>query len=163
MKKLLNLWVHEQYIMHCLRQKSQHLRLLFIKQYMNSNHVLPKRVKKIKIKKKTRKTKTWEENVDPNIHLTLQLLPYVTVCIPRFLTSTFSSFFFFFFFLRVNSNLTWVHCSRTVQYCSCTVQYCSYTVYVLKKLKMGLTILFKHLKIILLQCFQFSVFSFQQQ
>ena len=22
--------------------------------------------------------------------------------------------FFFFFFLRVNSNLTWVHCSRTV-------------------------------------------------
>ena len=98
MKKLLNLWVHEQYIMHCLRQKSQHLRLLFIKQYMNSNHVLPKRVKKIKIKKKTRKTKTWEENVDPNIHLTLQLLPYVTVCIPRFLTSTFSSFFFFFFF-----------------------------------------------------------------
>ena len=48
--KKWNLWVHEQYIMHCLRQKSQHLRLLFIEQYINSNRVLPKRVKK---KKKT--------------------------------------------------------------------------------------------------------------
>ena len=64
--KKWNLWVHKQYIMHCLRQKSQHLRLLFIKQYMNSNRVLPKRVKK---KKKKRKTQTWEENVNPNIHL----------------------------------------------------------------------------------------------
>ena len=36
--------------MHCLRQKSQHLRLLFIEQYMNSNRVLPKRVKKKKKK-----------------------------------------------------------------------------------------------------------------
>ena len=51
--KKWNLWVHEQYIMHCLRQKSQHLRLLFIEQYMNSNRVLPKRVKKKKKKKKT--------------------------------------------------------------------------------------------------------------
>ena len=62
--------------------------------------------------------------------------------------------FYFFFFLRVNSNLTWIHCLRTVQYCS-------YTVHVLKILKMGPTILFTHLNIILLQCFQFSVFSFQ--
>ena len=46
--KKWNLWVHEQYTMHCLRQKSQHLRLLFIEQYMNSNRVLPKRVKKKK-------------------------------------------------------------------------------------------------------------------
>ena len=30
--KKWNLWVHEQYIMYCLRQKSQHLRLLFIEQ-----------------------------------------------------------------------------------------------------------------------------------
>ena len=47
----------------------------------------------------------------------------MTVCIPRFAASTFSAFFFFFFFffLRVNSNLTWVHCSRTVYHCSCTV------------------------------------------
>ena len=46
--KKWNLWVHKQYIIHCLRQKSQHLQLLFIKQYMNSNRVLPKRVKKKK-------------------------------------------------------------------------------------------------------------------
>ena len=53
--KKWNLWVHEQYMMHCLLQKSQHLRLLFIKQYMNSNHVSPKRMKK---KKKEQKLKT---------------------------------------------------------------------------------------------------------
>ena len=54
--KKWNLWVYKQYIMHCLRLKSQHLQLLFIKQYMNSNRVLPKRVKK----KKKRKTQTGE-------------------------------------------------------------------------------------------------------
>ena len=52
--KKWNLWVHEQYTIHCLRQKSQHLWLLFIKQYINSNHVLPKRMKKKK--KKTQNT-----------------------------------------------------------------------------------------------------------
>ena len=50
--------------MYCLRQKSQHLRLLFIEQYMNSNRVLSKRVKKKKKKKKS-KTQMWEENMDP--------------------------------------------------------------------------------------------------
>ena len=54
--KKWNLWVHEQYIMHCLWQKSQLLRLLFIKQYMNSNRVLPKRGKK---KKKTQNADGW--------------------------------------------------------------------------------------------------------
>ena len=53
--KKWNLWVHEQYIIHCLRQKSQHLLLLFIEQYMNNNRVLSKRVKK---KRKKRKTQT---------------------------------------------------------------------------------------------------------
>ena len=72
---------------------------------------------------------------------------------PRFLL------FFFFFFFRVNSNLTWVHCSRTVQHCSYTVLHCSCTVHVLKILKIGPTILFTHLKIILLQCFQFCNFN----
>ena len=43
-------------LMHCLRQKSQHLWLLFNEQYMNSNHVSPKRVKKKKKKKKRTKT-----------------------------------------------------------------------------------------------------------
>ena len=44
---------------------------------------------------------------------------------------------FFFFFARVNSNLTWVHCSRTVWYCLCTIQHCSCTVHVLKNIKNG--------------------------
>ena len=44
-------------LMHYLRQKSQHLRLLFIEQYMNSNRISPKRVKKKK-KKKKGKTQT---------------------------------------------------------------------------------------------------------
>ena len=53
--KKWNLWVHEQYIMHCLRQKSQHLWLLFIEQYMNSNCVLPKRVEKKNAKRRKKK------------------------------------------------------------------------------------------------------------
>ena len=56
--KKWNLWVHEQYMMHYLLQKSQHLRLLFIEQYMNSNRVSPKRVKKKKKKNQKRKTQT---------------------------------------------------------------------------------------------------------
>ena len=68
--KKWNLWVHEQYMMQCLLQKSQHLRLLFIEQYMNSNCVLPQRVKKKKKtkQKQKRKMQTWIQNVDPNIH-----------------------------------------------------------------------------------------------
>ena len=88
---------------------------------------------------------------------------YVTVCIPRFAASTFSAFFFFFF-LRVNSNLTWVHCSRTVYHCSCTVQHCSCTVHVLKNIKNGFhdTIYtFKNYfaTVFSVFSFQFSVFS----
>ena len=55
--KKWNLWVHEQYIMHCLPQKSPHLQLLFIEQYMNSNRVLPKRMKKKKKKTKNKNAK----------------------------------------------------------------------------------------------------------
>ena len=51
--KKWNLWIHKQYMIHCLLQKSQHLRLLFIKQYINSNHILTKRVKKKKKKQTT--------------------------------------------------------------------------------------------------------------
>ena len=67
--KKWNLWVHKQYIMHCLSQKSLHLRLLFIEQYMNSNRVLPKRVKKKKKKTKTKTQNADVQNVDPNIHI----------------------------------------------------------------------------------------------
>ena len=38
--------------------------------------------------------------------------------------------------------------------------YCADIVHALKNIKIGPTILFTHLKIILLQCFQFLVFSF---
>ena len=45
-----------------------------------------------------------------------------------------------------------VHCSRTYKFHFSAIF----------SLKMGLTVLFTHLKIILLQCFQFSVFSFSK-
>ena len=64
----------------------------------------------------------------------------------------FIFFFFFFFLLRVNSNITWVYCSRTVYHCSCTV-------YLLKNIKNGshdTIYTFKNYFVIV-----FSVFSFQ--
>ena len=72
--KKWNLWVHEQYMMHCLLQKSQHLRLLFIEQYMNSNHVSPKHVKKKK-KEQKRKTQTGSKRRRVS-KLALRLQPY---------------------------------------------------------------------------------------
>ena len=83
-----------------------------------------------------------------------------------------SSFFFFFFFTQFLPFETIYHCSRTVAvlftHCSSIIhalqQYYSHIVhgthshFIQKKiLKMGPTILFTLLKIILLQCFQFSV------
>ena len=68
--KKWNLWVHEQYMMHYLLQKSQHLRLLFIEQYMNSNHVSPKRVKKKKKNKNAKRRhgfKTWIQTYTMNL------------------------------------------------------------------------------------------------
>ena len=64
---------------------------------------------------------------------------------------------FFFFFLmhafqpetKCNVHALFIHCSWDPQSLYSEK----------KKLKMGLMILFTHLKIILLQCFQFSVFS----
>ena len=56
---------------------------------------------------------------------------------------TFFVFFFFFnfnFFWRVNNNITWIHCAEDKN-----------------ALFMSHMVLFTHLKIILLQCFQFSV------
>ena len=90
----------------------------------------------------------------------------------------FASFFFFFSasctvygtccaFRPMNSNphclFTWITLCR--KHCA-LFTHCSYTVHGThnhfiqeKILKMGPTLLFKHLKIILLQCFQFSVLS----
>ena len=91
---------------------------------------------------------------------------------PRFVFCVFVLFFFFF--------------SRILEkriYCSCTVHwtvtvnvdfsavnsasvYCSWThkfhFSATFSLKMGPTVLFTHLKIILLLCFQFSIFSFNK-
>ena len=76
----------------------------------------------------------------------------------RVYDSTFAfafSFFFFFFFDAC--------VSEDIEYRSVGPVYCSWDPQVLylrkKKLKMGPTTLFAHLKIILLQCFQFSIFS----
>ena len=68
MKKLMKSGICESInstLLHCLLQKSQHLRLLFNEQYMNSNRVSPKRVEKKKKKNKNAKhrrgfkTQTW--------------------------------------------------------------------------------------------------------
>ena len=58
MKKLLKSGIYgsiNSTLMHCLLQKSQHLWLLFNEQYMNSNRVTPKRVKKKKKEQKRRR------------------------------------------------------------------------------------------------------------
>ena len=68
--------------------------------------------------------------------------------------------FFFFFSKRIYRNST-VHAHGfTVQETKCTVRR-TYNHFILKKkiFKTGPTALFTHLKIILLQCFPFSVFS----
>ena len=71
------------------------------------------------------------------------------------------SFLFFFFFSFMHFRET----KFTVYNCSSTV-YALFTesiatLFRIKILKIGLTVLLTHLKIILLQYFQFSVFSFQ--
>ena len=61
-------------LMHRLLRKSQHLRLLFNKQYMNSNHVTLEHVKKKK-RTKEQKRSLWNAevgSVDPNIHYILK-------------------------------------------------------------------------------------------
>ena len=65
------------------------------------------------------------------------LCSVVSVWIEMNVVFSVSRFPFFFFFLRVNSNLTWVHCSRTVYHCSCTVHHCLCTVHALKNIKNG--------------------------
>ena len=71
------------------------------------------------------------------------------------------SFAFPFFFSMSTDSNDIVHAHGfTMQDTKCTIHR-YYNHFILKKkiLKMGLTALFTHLKIILLQCFQFSVFS----
>jgi len=70
-------------------------------------------------------------------------------------------FFFFYFFFPTPFLLSGD--KSTIYVLLSTVYILFDTVYGLKNIKNGSTILFTHLKIILLQCFQFSVFNFQFQ
>ena len=74
--------------------------------------------------------------------------------------SMFSFFFFFFFFsfmhFRETKFIVYNHSTAYALFTEPIV-----TLFRIKILKIGLTVLLTHLKIILLQCFQFSVFSFQ--
>ena len=80
----------------------------------------------------------------------------------------FSSFFFFFWHTFWPIFLLFIHCCATIfDFFSWTVHtiYCLWThklhFSATFSLKMGLTVLFTHLKIILLQCFSVFSFSFQ--
>ena len=80
------------------------------------------------------------------------------VCI---LSSTFTiSFTFFFFFLASMNNNGTIHAHGfTAQGTKCTI-HSTYNHFIKKNiLKMGTTALFTHLKVMLLQYFQLSVFS----
>ena len=105
------------------------------------------------------------------LYLSVSLDPRLSYafCVMRF------AFFFFFFFPFLHA---FQGTSRTVEYCSVLFDpfltflsisgsvHCSRThkfhFLSIFSLNMGLTVLFTHLKIILLQCFKFSVFSFSK-
>ena len=102
----------------------------------------------------------------------------VTIWIQRFSLNlaescgAFSSFLFFFlFFFHAfqggrRQNLLFMRQMSPFTHCSGTVYalFMGLTATLFKKiLKMGPTVLFTHLKIILLRCFQFLVFNFQFQ
>ena len=82
----------------------------------------------------------------------------------EFCVCIFLLFFFFFLLLhpfqrRKNSLFTYY--LTLFRYCLRTV-HGTHSHFIQKKLKMGPTVLFTHLKIILLQYFQFSIFNFNK-
>ena len=79
--------------MHYLRQKSQHLRLLFIEQYMNSNRVYPKRVKKKKKKNKNAKRILGSKQTINKIFVRVQQFGY-----------TYNGFYFILFLVITSKN-----------------------------------------------------------
>ena len=122
--------------MHYSRLKSQHTVAANLLKCMHA---------KKKKKKKGLKTQTWVWKCRSKPTLRRGLDPRSR------LTSAFPNphlhFQTFFFSQRVNCNITWIYCARDKKYYSRTV----HTMF------KGSTVLFTHLKIILLQCFQFSV------
>ena len=131
------LWVRKQCTNILFTVESQHLQLLF----MNSSHKPPETHAK---KKKKGKTWLWDVYVDPNV-LIIYNISAVWIGLKMRLCFLL---LFFYFFSRECWLFEWtVHCLQTHKnHFSTTFS-----------LKMGLTILFTYLKIILLQCFQFSV------
>ena len=86
-----------------------------------------------------------------------------------FVSCVFSFHFFFLWATAGDSGYyTWIVADFSYFFVPLSLQWVPYTVYGTHKyhfstifsLKIGLTILFTHLKIILLQCFQFQFFSF---
>ena len=89
----------------------------------------------------------------PQIYLVITLWPFAWSWIQRFLGSRFSFFFFFLAWIVISYEFT-MHETKI------TIHALFINIHTLKNIKMGPTVLFTHLKIILLQYFQFSVFSF---
>ena len=86
-------------------------------------------------------------NLNPfTLHLLLSLKTIHLVPVWIWMKATFCVLRFFFFFARF--------CFRGQKHCSRTVKHCSWVKKILK--------LFTHLKIIMLQYFQFSGFSFSK-
>ena len=135
--------------MYCSRKTGQKLRLLFIYR----TWTVAASGEKTREKKKRKK----KENAKHTLSVCLD---------PRFEpTSAFCFFFFFFFFTRFgktrllfmycsmnSNNKCWLFCSKQcIMYCSWTHKFHFLATF---SLKMGPTLLFTHLKIILLQWFQ---------
>ena len=106
-------------------------------------------------KKKGLKMQTWiwKRRSKPTLSMCLDLRHVYCVCV----------FFFFTRFALGYETIITVHVLQWYcSHCSNTV-HGTYNHFIQKKiLKMGLTVLFTHLKIILLQYFQFSIFNFNK-
>ena len=67
-------------LMHCLLQKSQYLQLLFNEQYMNSNRITPKCMKKKKKNKRNKnaayETQTWVQQIQTYTIYSLKIKPF---------------------------------------------------------------------------------------
>ena len=112
-----NLWVREQYTVHCSPWKSQHLRLLFMKQYMNSNRIPWNEWKPQKEKDKKKKKKNEENAKRANTemqrvskhHLSLSLMPLFYLLLQSAISISIKNFVKFFLsikFLKKRKNFT---------------------------------------------------------
>ena len=151
------LWVRKQCTDILFTVKSQHLQLLF----MNSNHKPPE----THAKKKKGKSWLWDVYVDPNV-LIIYNISAVWIGLKMRLCFLL---LFFFFGARVLPQqwLLFMYCTWIVAvtfdqsfmntasvHCLWTYKFHFLSIF---SLKIGPKVLCTHLKIILLQCFQFSV------